>query len=228
MMTSSPDQQRTVVLRGPQTDRARPARIFSDLRTSPFVGRFGVDPRLVDPTLEAVVADAEEQARTAGWEQGRQEGREMARLEAADHLAAAEHHRQQELARGMNALAVSVAALDARQAPVFQDVESAVARMAVTIAEVLIGRHLELGSWQALDAVQRALALAPRQSEAIVRIHPDSAQGLIDLSGAMPGGSVTVVPDSSVEIGGCIVEAGNRTIDAQLGPALERLREVLS
>jgi flagellar assembly protein FliH len=44
----------------------------------------------------------------------------------------------------------------------------------------------------------------------------------------MPGGSVTVVPDSSVEIGGCIVEAGNRTIDAQLGPALERLREVLS
>lgn len=227
-MTSSPDLQRTAVLRDSETRQVRPAMISADLRTSPFVGRFVVDPRLVDPTLEAVVAEAEERARGAGWEQGVREGREAARREAAEQLVDITRRRQQEWARTLDALAVSTAALDARQGPDLDDIESRVARMAVEIAEVLLGRHLELGSWQALDAVRRALALAPRQSAAIVRLHPDSAQGLPDISGAMPGGSVTIVPDPSVEIGGCVVEAGNRTIDAQLGPALQRLREVLA
>jgi hypothetical protein len=31
-----------------------------------------------------------------------------------------------------------------------------------------------------------------------------------------------------VESGGCVAEAGERTVDARLGPALERLREVLA
>jgi flagellar assembly protein FliH len=227
MMTSSPDLRRTVVLRGVETQQARPARISADLRTSPIVGRFRLDPRLVDPTLEAVVVEAEKRARAAGWEHGRQEGRDAARQEAVEELAAAQRRGQQEWARALSALRTSAATLDAHQSPVFVDVESAVARMAVEIAEVLLGRHLELGSWQALDAVQRALALAPRQSAVVVRLHPDSALVLPDLSDAMPGGSVTIVADPSIEPGGCVVEAGNRTIDAQLGPALQRLREVL-
>ncbi len=237
-MTSS-TEHRTVVLRGAATARVRPARISSDLRTSPFVGRFGVDPRLVDPTLEAVVADAEDRARAAGWERGRQEGREAGRKEIAEQavirdraraeqVQAQERRREQELARAVDALRLSTADLEAREAPVFEDIKHSVATMAVQIAEVLVGRHLELGKWLALDAVQRALALAPRQSAAIVRLHPESTLELPDVSGAVPGGSVTIVADPSIEIGGCIVEAGNRTIDAQLGPALQRLREVLA
>lgn len=237
-MTSS-TEHRSVVLRGAATQQARPARISSDLRTSPFVGRFGLDPRLVDPTLEAVVADAEDRARAAGWERGRQEGMEAVREQVAaqaavheqardERLQAQERRRDQELARVVDALRLSTADLEAREAPAFEDIERSVATMAVQLAEVLVGRHLELGKWPALDAVQRALALAPRQSAAIVRLHPDSTLELPDVSDAMPGGSITVVADPSVEVGGCIVEAGNRTIDAQLGPALQRLREVLA
>lgn len=238
-MSSSTELPRSVVLHGVSTQQARPARIFSDLRTSPFVGGFGVDPRLVDPTLEAVVADAEDRARAAGWERGRHDGLEAARHEVteraavqeqarAEQLESREDRREQVLAQALDAFKLSTAELDARQAPVFQDIERSVATMAVQIAEVLIGRHLELGEWSALDAIDRALALAPRQSAAIIRVHPDSAQDLPDLSGALHGALVTVVADPSIEIGGCIVEAGNRTIDAQLGPALLRLREVLA
>jgi len=238
-MTLSTDPHRSVVLRGAATRQARPARITADLRTSAFVGRYGVDPRLVDPTLEAVVADAEDRARSAGWECGLKEGRESARQEVAEQVAiedraraeqvqALERRREQELSRVVDALRLATAELDARETPVFQDIERAVATMAVRIAEVLVGRHLELGKWPALDAVHRALALAPRQSAAIVRLHPDSTLELPDVSDAMPGGSVTIVADPSIEIGGCIVEAGNRTIDAQLAPALQRLREVLA
>lgn len=227
-MTSSPELHRSVVLRGVDTEHARPARIFSDLRTSPFVGRHGVDPRLVDPTLEAVVAEAEERARAAGWEHGRAEGHATARHEVVQQQEIFERRRQQEWVQVLDSVRLSVASLDAHQSPIFGDIDSSVARMAVQIAEVLIGRHLELGDFQALDAVQRAMALAPRRSDAIVRIHPDSTQGLPDISDAMPGGSVTVVVDPTIEIGGCIIEAGDRTIDAQLGPALQRLREVLA
>ena len=239
-MTSLNERHRSVVLQGGvATEHARPARITSDLRTSAFVGGFGVDPRLVDPTLEAVVADAEERARAAGWERGLIEGREAALHEVtaqavvqdkarAEQLELREHRREQLVVQALEALRLRALDLDAREAPVFEDIERSVATMAVQIAEVLIGRHLELGKWSALDAVQRALALAPRQSNVIVRVHPDAVDELPDVSSALPGGLVTVVADPSIEIGGCIVEAGNRTIDAQLGPALERLREVLA
>jgi flagellar assembly protein FliH len=238
-MTSSPDRRRSSVLRGAATQQVRPARISAELRTSPFVSRYGLDPRLVDPTLEAVVADAEERARVAGWEHGRLEGQEAARAQIAEQYAlrdearaeqlrAQERRREQELARVVDELRHATVDLEAREAPLFGEVERSVANLAVQIAEVLVGRHLELGKWPALDAIQRALALAPRQSAAIVRVNPESTLELPDLSDALPGGSVTIVSDPSIEIGGCVVEAGNRTIDAQLGPALQRLHEVLA
>ncbi|HEY5248660.1 MAG TPA: FliH/SctL family protein [Dermatophilaceae bacterium] len=234
-MTLSHEPPRAVVLRGVATQQARPARITKDLRPSPFGGRFEVDPRLTDPTLVAVVADAEERARAAGWERGRQEGRESAMREVAeqDRVRAARlenllRRHELEWAQVANAMQISMADLDSRDAPVFQDIENAVAAMAVEIAEVLVGRHLEVGKGSALDSVRRALALAPRQSAAIVRLHPDAMPQLSDVTGALPSGSVTIVADASIEIGGCIVEAGNRTIDAQLGTALQRLRELLA
>jgi flagellar assembly protein FliH len=240
-MTSSRELhgQRTVVLRGVATEEARPARMSADLRTSPFVSGLGLDPRLVDPTLEAVVADAVDRARVAGREEGRREGLEAARQEIAEQIAAHEaalaaqiqaeqSRRDQELARAVAALRRSAADFDAREATALADLDHSVATLAVEIAEVLVGRHLELGKWSAREAVLRALALAPRQSVATVRVHPDSTLHLTDVSGAVPGGSVTVVADPSIEPGGCIVEAGNRTIDAQVGPALRRLREVLA
>ncbi len=234
-MPSSADLRATMVLHGVEPQHAPPARITADLRTSPFAGRPWVDPRLVDPSLVAVVAEAEEHARRAGWERGLLEGREAARQEVAARDRARAQQADAETARRDNewaqllaAVRAGVAALDARDAPIFRDVDHTVATMAVQIAEALVGRHLEVGELPALDAVQRALALAPRHSEAIVRLHPDDARRLPDLSDALPGGAVQVVADPSVEVGGCIVEAGNRTIDAQLGPALRRLHEVLA
>ncbi len=61
-----------------------------------------------------------------------------------------------------------------------------------------------------------------------MRVHPDDVATLPDLSGALAGGSVTVVADPTVEPGGCLAEAGDRTVDARLSTALERLREVLA
>ena len=238
-MSSSADRCSTTVLQGAAALHARPAQISADLRTTPYASRGAIDPRLVDPTLVAVVAEAEERARAAGFERGRREGVEVGRREAAlaaeaqlRQAEAAEARRGQEWSRTLDAVRQALADLDARDAPVHEDVERTVASMAVEIAEVLVGRHLQLADLPALDAVHRAFALAPRQSAAVVRLHPaDLArlpEGSHELADGLPGGSVTVVADPSVERHGCIVEAGDRSIDAQLGPALERLREVIA
>lgn len=147
-------------------------------------------------------------------------------------IETAETRRGQEWARTLHAVREALAALDARDEAAFADVERTVAAMAVEIAEVLVGRHLEVADLPALDAVHRAFALAPRQSAAIVRLNPADAarlpEGGAELVDGLPGGTVTIVADPTIERHGCIVEAGNRTIDAQLGPALDRLREVLA
>src|SRR6478736_1672650 len=159
---------RSIVMRGVEARTLRPARIAADLRSNPFVGIHGADPRLCDPSLEAVVAEAvvvaEEEARAAGWDAGHRAGVEAGRQEARE-------------------------------------------RLAVQLEEIAERDRLE----RAERAGQWATALAT----------------LPDPSDLHPGGSVTLVADESVERGGCIVEAGERHIDAQLGPALDRVRSVL-
>jgi flagellar biosynthesis/type III secretory pathway protein FliH len=57
-------------------------------------------------------------------------------------------------------------------------------------------------------------------------MHPDDI-ALLDTAALPPDGRATVVPDRSIGRGGCIVEGGATTIDAQVGPALERARQVI-
>ena len=233
---------RSIVMRGVEARTLRPARIAADLRSNPFVGIHGADPRLCDPSLEAVVAEAvvvaEEEARAAGWDAGHRAGVEAGRQEARERLAVqleeiAERDRLERAERAgqwaaaLATLQQAAEALQRREGPAFAEVQQTSAVMAVQIAEALVGHHLQVGDCAARDAVERALALAPREAAAVIRLHPEDAATLPDPSDLHPGGSVTLVADESVERGGCIVEAGERRIDAQLGPALDRVRSVL-
>ena len=68
----------------------------------------------------------------------------------------------------------------------------------------------------------RALALAPA-GDAVVRLHPDD----IATAGGDFARDLTILADPTVEPGGCIVEIGACTIDAQISTALDRVREAL-
>jgi flagellar assembly protein FliH len=74
------------------------------------------------------------------------------------------------------------------------------------------------------DAVSRVLALDEGMQPATVRLNPGDIEALeeVDL-----GRVLNVVADPSVEPGGAVVEIGRATLDGQLGPALERVRQVL-
>ena len=54
-------------------------------------------------------------------------------------------------------------------------------------------------------------------------MHPGDL-ALLDASALPPDGRVTLVPDPGVERGGCVLEGGATTVDAQIGEALQRAR----
>src|SRR3712207_9345439 len=95
----------------------------------------------------------------------------------------------------------------------------------LTLLEDLLGRELELASSPDLDAVRRALTLCPADAPAVVRLHPDDLREVPEAALAELPGSVRVVADLSVERAGAIAETGSSRIDAQLGSALERVRD---
>jgi len=239
-MTSSSDLRPTAVLRGFDEGSLVPARLWSDLRTTSFTRTHGVDPRLVDPVLESVVAEAAaaagEEARREGREAGYAEGLAAGRRAAEEQADQAAQQRQAEwaaqeqshnatVAAALSRLADAATALEARMAPAEAEVERRAAELAVELAEVLVGHHLTVGDCAAADAVARALRLVERDAPVVVRLHPED---LATLPVPHPLPSVTVVADASVERGGCVADCGPRHIDARISPAVARLRELVA
>jgi flagellar assembly protein FliH len=175
---------------------------------------------------------------SAAWEAGREAGYRAG-------LLAAEQERAQWLARARDREAADRSAREQQWAALFASLTSAVhdvvdsatvhdlhataAHLGVEIAEALVGHHLEVGDCAARDAVGRALADVPRGAEVTVRLHPDDADlSPADVATLAPGCVVELVVDASVERSGAVVTVGDRTVDAQVGAALARVREVLA
>lgn len=159
---------------------------------------------------------------TAGFGAGYRDG--MA--EAAITVAAETAELRGRLDRAFRAMSASAAELAVRQATDLAACEDGLAAAALDLAEAIIGRELEVAKWPGADALARALALVPPARSAAAHLHPAD---LCDLDPDMvaAGRDLTLVADPSVEPGGCVVVVGDSRIDAQLGPALARVRAAL-
>jgi flagellar assembly protein FliH len=126
------------------------------------------------------------------------------------------------------ALAAAARRLEETTVPVAEDVRDTVLGAVATLVEDVLGRELALAASPGLDAVRRALTLCPEDAPAVVRLHPDDlAEVPAEALAGLPA-TVTVVGDPRVERAGAVAETGARRIDAQLGPALERVQAVLA
>ena len=215
MSSSSSAAARSRVLRGSAASTVRKAAIDEVLVPggTPFAG--------LDRAWRQRAA---QEGRDAGYEAGYQAGLEA----AAAGVDAATGERTTELRHAMGALAEAVRALDERQVTALRDVERAVVATAFELATALLGSELELATDPGADALARAMALVPDRGEVVVRLHPADAETFQRADRRAPGREpFTIVPDPSVERGGCIVDVGATQVDAQLSPALERMREAL-
>lgn len=218
-MSSEIAVQRTRVLRGAAAAKIRGAALDADLSLL----------RPIQPMAQTA-AEAEEASRAmreeasrVGYEDGYAAGRTRALTDAKEQLEDAAATTKSVL----DALDAAAADLAVRQAGVVADVEQAITAMAVQIAEAILDRELRACDAPARDAVRRALKMAPERAAAVARLHPDDLATLGDLTAVAADRTVTIVADPTVERGGCILDVGPCRIDAQMGPALRRVREVL-
>lgn len=210
----------------------------ADLRSNPYAATAGADPRLVSPVLEHVFAEkvrvATAKGRDAGYEEGYAEGMSQARHDAqtaarkaAAAASVALREQKAALDGAVAAVTEAVQRLEAMTAAEFLPTERGIVEAAYRLAEVLVGREMQVAASPVRDAVLRAFRLAPEGEAVVLRLSPTEADAVSDVVALAGGRQVTVVPDHGVAPGGCVLDAGCARIDARLETALARVREVL-
>ncbi len=197
----------TRVLRGHAVEHAQPAALHVEHTAN-------AAPRHQSP------AERVDTARQEGFDDGFQAGLEAARVSA-------EGARQEALRKGAEALHQAAAAIEAGQTNAIAIVEEDAATLAVELTRTLVDHELSLSDHQVSAAIRRALRLTAPGEDLVVRLHPDEVIEVTELQAYVTDCRVTVVPDESVEAGGCVIDAGPCRIDAQIESALARVRWAL-
>ena len=218
-MSSEATIVRTRVLRGAAAAAIRgSATLDADL----MLTRRGTSPAAAIAGETESVRQAREDAARVGYEDGFSAGLLAGAQEAQARTAQA----GTAVSAALVALESAAAQLATRQAGGVADVEQRVTSMALQIAQAVIGREVATSPTAGRDAIVRALQLAPEGPGAVVRLNPVDLDTVGELA-RLTNRDISLVPDPAVEQGGCILEAGPCRIDAQVGPALDRVRQVL-
>ncbi len=198
--------------------------------------RVGDSPALrLEEVYAAELDRLREQARAEGYAAGHAEGLAVADAavaqvqdEAAARLALTQQRWEARTASAVAALTSACAQVDATPPLGGEEFEDIVLGATLTLVEEVFGRELQVARRPGLDALKRALALSPTDGPTVVRLHPDDLERIPAAVLEQVPGTVRVVADETVEHAGAIAETGVSRVDAQLGPALQRVRDVLS
>lgn len=190
-------------------------------KAAPFAPGGVVKRAVVEAQAEArrILADAEQAAallranaeRSARElrEAAYQEGREAAMLEITQLLLDIRQRRETALV----------------------EVEEDVLRLAVKLAEKIIGREIEQRDTTLADIVSTALRHARQQEMLVVRVNPTDLASIQaqreSIDSAARARFLDIVADPRVERGGCLIESESGTVDAQLATQLRVLERAL-
>jgi type III secretion protein L len=132
---------------------------------------------------------------------------------------------------GLNELQTHIFAARLTRDKVLTETESDLLRLAVKMAEKIIGRELRQDPATAASIVATALRHARRSEVVTIRINPtdfpaiDAARSQLEQAGRAQ--FLDLVADKQVPAGGCLIESESGTIDAQLETQLRVLERAL-
>ncbi len=154
----------------------------------------------------------QEEAHQAGWEAGYTEARQALEAELSEALASARR------------LAEAAAAAHEQ---FLRDNQAELGRLAVAVAEKIIGKELALNPKTITDIVATAIRAASIRGACRIRVNPKDYEVIEPYWNAVPslqppGYAWELAPDPRVNPGGCLIEVGGGTIDAQLETQLEQ------
>jgi type III secretion protein L len=111
------------------------------------------------------------------------------------------------------------------------ETEQDILRLAVKLAEKIIGREIKTDKSAVVDIVANALRNAKRQDKLTIRVsqkdYSTVQEKFAELSQSSRTSYVDIVPDPRVTLGGCIIESEVGTIDARLETQLRVLEKAL-
>lgn len=158
-----------------------------------------------------------EEAYRAGFEDGRPEG-----------LIEGKTHSQSEIERFQSI----IKNLEAQWKDLLKNADLSLSELALAVAEKIIGSAVEVRKEPIKQAVGECLSYLQDKSRVIIKVHPDDLEvvrnhrndWLESLEGIQ---QLIVESDSTIALGGCIVETPIGDVDAQIEERLERLRLAL-
>ena len=163
------------------------------------------------------IAVWQKEAQQSGWQTGYEEAQRAVAVEMADALAAA-----RELAES----AVESRELFLRKS------QSELSRLAVAIAEKIIGHELTTQSTTIGDIVTHVIDVASVRQACVIRVSQEDYEILRDhwskiTAGQPPDAPWDLVADRRVGRGGCLIEADGGHIDARLETQMKQVEMAL-
>lgn len=166
----------------------------------------------------AQIASWREQARQAGWQAGYDEGRQTAIAELSQTL--------------VQVRIIAESAVEAH-AKFLRDSQPEIGRLAIAIAEKILGRELTVNPSAITDIVAQVIEAAAVQDACRIHVNPHDYEILKPHWDAIaslqqPGRSWDLTADKNIERGGCVIETGGGTIDAQLSTQLRQIEQAFA
>jgi len=181
--------------------------------------------------------DVSDPARTAGFAAGWAAGARAAADAAAvdrDRLQAEhderEARRDAAAAQAVAAFGTAMSQWNSRAVPVLEESRRMLYSAALDLASAVLQREIEPSESSARTLLERALALPVEATPTVLRLHPDDllhVNLLIESGQAVVPAGLRLVGDSRLSVGDAITEHEDGALDARIGTALARAREVL-
>jgi type III secretion protein L len=176
-----------------------------------------------------VVAARDEAAAILAAAKNRAEEIERHALNDAEELRHAAYEDGKE--RALAEFTDVIAAAHEKRERILTEVEQDVLRLAIKLAEKIIGHEIENNQAVVADMVTAALRHVRQQERLIVRVNPTDYPQLEEfksqLSQAGRAQFLDLEPDPKIPTGGCIIESEVGTVDARLETQLRILERAL-
>lgn len=192
------------------------------MRGSAAVARF--DEQFTDPSKDRRGYATPQQAWTAGYEVGMEQGISVGRAATVAEDAASDRR----MATIANALHTAAQAAVSNMQDEFALASEALVQASFELALAIVERDLRDRPRTGEEALRSALALVPPRVPCIARLHPSDVDDLASLDSSMLHHDLSIVADYSVESGDCVVDLPSAQIENRLADAIARVRSVLA
>lgn len=166
--------------------------------------------------VEDRISKIEMEAYEKGFQQGQIDGMALGKK------------RLEESAKRLEAVVRSLSAL---KSEIFKKCEEEVVQLAVQIARKIINKELEVDNEAVLRTIRRAMSFLNERSSVRILLNPDDmekvTEALPEIKAEKKIDNIELAEDPAVERGGCVLETGFGTINANIEDQFATIAEEL-